>query len=275
MPTTSTSDRPTRPARLARRLTWRRAGGVLLAVAVLLAVIWLSATGHVGQARDRMQHVLGAFLRWTSQLGMWGPIVLGLIYIAATVAMLPGLILTMGAGAVFGLGVGVVTVSISSTLGATAAFVIGRTVARGWVADKLAARPAFKAIDDAVGQQGLRVVLLTRLSPVFPFNLLNYAFGLTGVPLGKYVLGSWAGMIPGTIMYVYIGSVIGDLSRVAAGLEQREKTTAEWVLYGVGLAATVAVTVLITRTARRALRRTVPADREPALDSAAHAEPTP
>jgi uncharacterized membrane protein YdjX (TVP38/TMEM64 family) len=222
-----------------------------------------------------MQHVLGAFLRWTSQLGMWGPIVLGLIYIAATVAMLPGLILTMGAGAVFGLGVGVVTVSISSTLGATAAFVIGRTVARGWVADKLAARPAFKAIDDAVGQQGLRVVLLTRLSPVFPFNLLNYAFGLTGVPLGKYVLGSWAGMIPGTIMYVYIGSVIGDLSRVAAGLEQREKTTAEWVLYGVGLAATVAVTVLITRTARRALRRTVPADREPALDSAAHAEPTP
>jgi uncharacterized membrane protein YdjX (TVP38/TMEM64 family) len=176
---------------------------------------------------------------------------------------------------VFGLGVGVVTVSISSTLGATAAFVIGRTVARGWVADKLAARPAFKAIDDAVGQQGLRVVLLTRLSPVFPFNLLNYAFGLTGVPLGKYVLGSWAGMIPGTIMYVYIGSVIGDLSRVAAGLEQREKTTAEWVLYGVGLAATVAVTVLITRTARRALRRTVPADREPALDSAAHAEPTP
>ncbi len=275
MRTTSTSDRPIRPARLTRRRTWRRAGGVVLAVAVLLAVIWLSATGHVGQARDRMQDALATLLRWTSQLGMWGPIVLGLMYIAATVAMLPGLILTMGAGAVFGLGVGVVTVSISSTLGATAAFVIGRTFARGWVADKLAARPAFKAIDDAVGQQGLRVVLLTRLSPLFPFNLLNYAFGLTGVPLGKYVLGSWAGMIPGTIMYVYIGSVIGNLSRLAAGLEQREKSTAEWVLYGVGLAATVVVTVLITRTARRALRRIAPADREPALDSSRDAEPTP
>jgi uncharacterized membrane protein YdjX (TVP38/TMEM64 family) len=170
----------------------------------------------------------------------------------ATVLFLPGSILTLGAGVVFGLARGAVIVSISATLGATAAFLVGRYAARDWVAGKIAGNPKFKAIDEAVAHEGWKIVGLTRLSPVFPFNLLNYAFGLTRVSLWHYVLASWIGMMPGTVMYVYLGSVAGDLA--AAG-SRASRTPAEWALYAVGLAATIGVTVYVTRLARRALAR--------------------
>jgi len=97
------------------------------------------------------------------------------------------------------------------------------------------------------------VVLLTRLSPVFPFTLLNYAFGVTQVNLGHYVLASWIGMLPGTVMYVYLGT----LASVSAG--QRARTPAEWALYAVGLLATIGVTVFVTRIARKALSKKIAA----------------
>ena len=120
-------------------------------------------------------------LDWIRGLGPLAPIAFIAIYIVACVAFLPGSILTIGAGVIFGVVRGSIYVSIAATLGATAAFLVGRYLARDWVSAKLEGNPKFKAIDDAVGKEGWKIVLLTRLSPVFPFNLLNYAYGLTSV----------------------------------------------------------------------------------------------
>jgi uncharacterized membrane protein YdjX (TVP38/TMEM64 family) len=196
--------------------------------------------------------LLRTALEAIARLGAWGPVLFALLYVAATVLFLPGSILTLGAGVVFGLARGAVIVSISATLGATAAFLVGRYVARDWVAGKIEGNPKFKAIDEAVAREGWKIVGLTRLSPVFPFNLLNYAFGLTRVSLSHYVIASWIGMIPGTVMYVYLGSVAGTLASAGGGTS---RTPAEWALYAVGLAATIGVTVYVTRLARRALAR--------------------
>jgi uncharacterized membrane protein YdjX (TVP38/TMEM64 family) len=188
-------------------------------------------------------------------LGLWGPVIFVALYVAATVLFLPGSILTLGAGVVFGVVKGAVIVSVSATLGATAAFLVGRYVARDAIARKIDGYPRFRAIDQAVAREGWKIVGLTRLSPVFPFNLLNYAFGLTRVSLRDYVLASWIGMMPGTLMYVYLGSLAGDLASLGSGHASR--TPAEWVFYGVGLLATVTVTVYVTRIARGALTRRV------------------
>lgn len=190
-------------------------------------------------------------------LGPWGPPIFVLMYVLATVLFLPGWILTLGAGAVFGVLKGAVLVSISATLGATAAFLVGRYVARSWVASRTAGDPRFRALDEAVGREGWKIVGLMRLSPAIPFNLLNYGFGVTRISLRDYVLASWIGMMPGTLMYVYLGSIAGDLASLGAGRQGR--TAAEWVLYGVGLLATVAVTVYVTRLARAALAKRVAA----------------
>src|SRR6266436_5211706 len=210
------------------------------AVAVVLAVKYL----HV-------QNLLKAALDWIGKLGPWGPVIFVGLYVVATVLFVPGSVLTLGAGAVFGVALGSVCVSISATLGATAAFLVGRYVARDAIARKIGKNEKFATIDRAVADEGWKIVLLTRLSPVFPFTLLNYAFGLTRVKLSHYVLASWLGMIPGTVMYVYLGSLIN----VGAG--HRQRTTGEWVLYGVGLLATVTVTVFVTLLARRALAKKI------------------
>ncbi|MDY7014823.1 MAG: TVP38/TMEM64 family protein, partial [Cyanobacteriota bacterium] len=138
-----------------------------------------------------------------------------------------------------------------ATAGATAAFLVGRYLARDWVAKKIEGNKKFRAIDEAVGREGLKIVLLTRLSPVFPFNLLNYAYGITGVSLKDYVIGS-VGMIPGTIMYVYIGSLAGSLATVGTEA-QPANPTLQWAIRIVGLIATVAVTLYVTKVARKAL----------------------
>lgn len=216
---------------------------VVLAVALLLVI------------RNDIGPFLRQVLQAVSELGPWGPVAFLLAYVAATVLFLPGFILTLGAGFVFGLGWGTVLVSAASTLGATASFLIGRHLARDWVAEKMRAYPRFAAVDEAVAQEGWKIVALTRLSPLFPFNLLNYSFGITRVRLRHYVLASWLGMLPGTILYVYIGSLAGDLATL--GIGERTRTPEEWTLYVVGFLATVAVAVQVTRLARRALDRRV------------------
>ncbi|MBI5800657.1 MAG: TVP38/TMEM64 family protein [Verrucomicrobia bacterium] len=213
-----------------------------VAVVVVAVVATLFTVFDVrGLLRDALEAV--------EQLGAWGPALFVVIYVLACVLLIPGSVLTLGAGALFGVVWGTVYVSLASTLGATAAFLVGRYLARRWVARKIAGNAAFAAIDQAVAEEGWKIVGLTRLSPVFPFTLLNYAFGVTRVKLRDYVLASWIGMMPGTVMYVYLGS----LARAGAGGQQ--KSPAEWALYGVGLLATIAVTVVITRIARQALAR--------------------
>lgn len=192
-----------------------------------------------------------ALLDSVKNLGIKGALLFVLVYIIATVSFIPGSLLTLGAGAIFGVWTGSIAVSAGSTVGAASAFLIGRYFARGWVSKKIAGNAKFRAIDEAVAADGFKMTLLIRLSPVFPFNLINYAFGLTKVCLKDYVLASWIGMMPGTVMYVYLGSLAGDLASL--GTSQRSKTPAEWLLYGIGLLATVAVTIYVTRIAKKAL----------------------
>jgi uncharacterized membrane protein YdjX (TVP38/TMEM64 family) len=219
---------------------WRWVLYATAGVAILLALKYL----HV-------QDLMKAALEWIGKLGPWGPVIFIVLYVVATVLFVPGSVLTLGAGAVFGVVLGSVCVSISATLGATAAFLVGRYLARDAIARRIEKNEKFATIDRAVADEGWKIVLLTRLSPVFPFTLLNYAFGLTRVRLSHYILASWIGMIPGTVMYVYLGSLVN----VGAG--HRQRTTGEWVLYGVGLLATVTVTVFVTRLARAALVRKI------------------
>jgi uncharacterized membrane protein YdjX (TVP38/TMEM64 family) len=201
------------------------------------------------------QELLRSALEWVNGLGAIGAIAFIALYIAATVAFFPGSILTLGAGVLFGVVLGSLYVFLGATLGATAAFLVGRYLARGWVSKKIEGNTKFHAIDEAVGREGFKIVLLTRLSPVFPFNLLNYAYGVTGVSLKDYVLAS-IGMIPGTLMYVYIGSLAGSIATIGTGT-QPTNPSIQWAIRIIGFIATVAVTVYVTRVARKALAETV------------------
>lgn len=236
----------------------RRGAKTKAALLGAIVVGLLLAAGYVD-----LQAGFRAALVWIEDAGPVGPLLFFVLYVAACVFMLPGSILTLGAGAVFGVVNGLLLVSFSSTVGATAAFLVGRYLAREMVSRRIAGNAAFGAIDEAVASEGWKIVGLTRLSPVFPFNLLNYAFGLTRVSLRDYVLASWIGMIPGTAMYVYLGSLAGSLAELGATEGGRRLTYAEWALYLVGLAATVAVTMVITRIARGALNRRLKPLRHP------------
>jgi uncharacterized membrane protein YdjX (TVP38/TMEM64 family) len=223
--------------------------GLLLATAPVLAQESSNAQGF------NPQEILRNALQWIDSLGSVGAIAFITLYIIASIAFLPGSILTLGAGVVFGVILGSLYVFIGATLGATAAFLVGRYLARGWVSQKIEDNNKFRAIDEAVATEGFKIVFLTRLSPVFPFNLLNYAFGVTGVSLKDYFLGC-IGMIPGTIMYVYIGSLAGSLARIGTE-EQPSNPTVQWAIRIIGFIATVGVTVYVTRLARKALEEKV------------------
>jgi uncharacterized membrane protein YdjX (TVP38/TMEM64 family) len=189
-------------------------------------------------------------------LGAWGPILIAALYVPVCLLFIPGSLLTLAAGFALGVVRGTIAVSIGSVIGATCAFLVGRFLARDAIEKKIANNPSFRAIDQAVGEQGLKLVLLIRLSPLFPFNLLNYAFGLTKVRLRDYILGSWIGMFPGTVMYVYLGSAAKDVADLVAG--RFEGGIGQKALFGVGLVATIIVTALATRLAKHALGRRAP-----------------
>jgi len=202
-----------------------------------------------------IRDTLASFLEWVQGIGPWGAVLFAAIYVPAAVLFVPGSLLTLGAGFVFGLAKGTVIVSIGSTAGAAAAFLVARSLAHDWVTRRVARRPMLAAIGRAVETEGFKIVLLTRLSPVFPFNLLNYAYGLTSVPFRTYVLASWIGMLPGTIMYVYLGSAANSLATLLSG--EAPQSAGRQILFVLGLAATVAVTIIVTRRARRALNEIV------------------
>jgi uncharacterized membrane protein YdjX (TVP38/TMEM64 family) len=183
--------------------------------------------------------------------GYWAPLLFIAVYILACLLFLPGSLLTIGAGFIFGFVEGVVIVSIGSTLGAGAAFLFARTLMRDFVARKVAHLPRFAVLQQAVKREGFKIVLLTRLSPLFPFNLLNFAFGLTTVSFRDYLLASWMGMLPGAVLFIYIGSMIRSLSDLSSG--KSAANPAQTFLLVFGLVATVLVTVLLARIARKAL----------------------
>ena len=197
------------------------------------------------------QELLRSALKWVESLGYIGGLVFILIYIVATVAFIPGSVLTLGAGVLFGVVLGSIYVFVGATLGAIAAFLVGRYLARDWISKKIAGNQKFDAIDRAVAHAGFKIVLLTRLSPVFPFNLLNYAFGVTGVTLKDYALAS-VGMFPATVMYVYIGSLAGDIARIGSE-NQPTDSTIQWAIRIVGFMTTLAVTLYVTKIASKAI----------------------
>jgi pyruvate/2-oxoglutarate dehydrogenase complex dihydrolipoamide dehydrogenase (E3) component/uncharacterized membrane protein YdjX (TVP38/TMEM64 family) len=213
-----------------------------------VALALLAVVVAAGRYLDAQRHLLD-FVSWVRGAGAAGMLVFVAVYVLATVLFVPGLLLTMGAGLAYGVAVGTPLVWVAANVGAVAAFVLGRTAARDAIAARVAGNAKFAAIDRAVGREGLKIVLLTRLSPAFPFNLLNYAYGLTRVSLRDYVVGSLVGMIPGTLMYVYLGSLVTSVAELTSG----GRTGAPWWIRILGFAATVAVTVVVTRIARRAL----------------------
>ncbi len=239
----------------------RRPSPRLFAVLALTAAVvlaWVFGRSSVDAAID-----------WLRGRGkVWGLVILALAYTPAALLLFPATLLTLGAGAVFGVPEATVAISLGSTLAAAVVFLVGRTLARRWVEDRFANSPRFRALDRAVADNGFRIVLLTRLSPAFPYTLLNYAYGLTKVRFRDYLLASWIGMLPGTLMYVYLGrgaKGIADLASVLFTGRASATDLEQTLLLFVGLLATVAVTVLVTRSARKALRKAL--DEQPAGES--------
>ncbi len=223
-------------------------GGGVPVLKVLLGVAALAGLVVLGRLAGGYVPV---FREWVDGLGLWGPLVFMGGYAAAVVAFVPASALTLAGGAIFGLARGTLYVFAAATLGSSLAFLVSRYWARGPIERKLAGNERFASIDRAVGEQGRKIVFLLRLSPVFPFNLLNYALGLTQVRFADYVIAA-LGMLPGTLLYVYLGTVGGEAAAAAAGAGM-ERSTAETALLVLGLVATVVVTTLVTRIARRAL----------------------
>jgi len=190
------------------------------------------------------------FQKWIEGLGPLGGVLFGLAYVVGALLFVPGAVLTIGAGYLFGLGWGVVVVSLASTAAAALAFLIARHLARERVETLARKNPKFAALDRAIGKNDWKVIFLLRLSPLIPFSISNYLYGLTSVRFAPYVLASWIGMLPGTFLYVYLGAAGKSLG------EKHEKSPWEWALLGAGLLATIAVTVILTRVARKELGRT-------------------
>jgi uncharacterized membrane protein YdjX (TVP38/TMEM64 family) len=228
----------TSPAAAQRQLPWIR---IALGIAGLVALIVLGR---------RVGAYVPQFAEWVNGLGIWGPLVFIIGYAVAAVALVPALPLTLAAGAIFGL-TGVAYVFIAAVLGSSAAFLVSRYLARQAIEQRVAAYPKFAAIDRAVGTQGRKIVFLLRLSPVFPFNLLNYGLGLTRVSFTDYVSAS-IGMLPGTLLFVYYGKLAGDVAALAGGAAT-ERGVGYYAILVVGLVATAVVTTFVTRIARRAL----------------------
>ncbi|MDB9451662.1 TVP38/TMEM64 family protein [Dolichospermum circinale] len=221
-------------------------------ITLLSAIDFSVIQESVKVSSPNLQEFLQNALQWINSLGAIGGIVFIGIYIIATLAFLPAALLTLGAGVIFGVIWGSIYVFIGATLGAIAAFLGGRYLAQGWVKEKISSYKKFAIIDKAVSKEGLKIVLLVRLSPLFPFNLLNYALGITSVSFQDYLIGS-VGMIPGTIMYVYFGSLVGDIALIGSK-NQPGNIILHWVIQIMGLIATIAVTVYVTNIAKKALK---------------------
>ncbi len=191
-----------------------------------------------------------SFTGWVKEKGAWGYVIFIVAYVVGTVCFFPGSLMTLAAGVVFGLGWGALVASSSATVGAGLSFLIARYLARGSIEKRAEKSEKFKAIDAAIGEKGWKIVGLLRLSPLVPFNLSNYFFGLTKIGFWPYLLASFVGMLPGTFLYVYLGTV--GKATLGGG---HERSTQEYVFLGVGLVATIAVSIYVGFLAKKALKK--------------------
>lgn len=236
-----------------RRARMAASCGTVCRMALLVSLLTAIAIACFTLPVDKM---LNGFLMWIHiNPGPWGPVALALAYIPLTVFAVPASILTIGGGYLFGLPIGFLADSLGSALGATVAFLVGRTIGRPLVLAKLKDYPQFQAISFAVQRSGFKIVLLLRLVPILPFNILNYLLSITPVGLGKYMLASWIGMMPITAALVYVGTTIKDLSDISH--HWGHFTTFEWMLLVIGLAASVMLIVLVSRIARKSLDKAI------------------
>ncbi|CAD5311597.1 unnamed protein product [Arabidopsis thaliana] len=222
--------------------TFRIAISLLLLVAIVSAVIFLP-----------VEQKLKDFLLWIKEdLGPFGPLALALAYIPLTIVAVPASVLTLGGGYLFGLPVGFVADSLGATLGATAAFLLGRTIGKSYVTSKIKHYPKFQAVSVAIQKSGFKIVLLLRVVPILPFNMLNYLLSVTPVRLGEYMLATWLGMMqPITFALVYVGTTLKDLSDITHGWH--EVSVFRWVIMMVGVALAVILIICITRVAKSSL----------------------
>lgn len=229
--------------RLSARLKFFLIGGLIA------GAIAVHGQGH-------FQAQLPTLLMSIKNLGWLAPATYIALFNLATVLCFPGSILTMMGGVLFGLFWGSLYVLIGAMFGAIFAFLAGRYLSRDWVGRQMGNYPKFQAIDEAVKKEGWKIVLLTRLSPIFPFNLLNFAFGITQVSLRDYIVGSM-GIFPATVAYVYLGSLATDLTpgSIANPTLSRDAQLMQGLLQALGAIATVAVTVYTGRLAQKALNQ--------------------
>ncbi len=223
-------------ATIAGIAAWKWAAGAVVVVALITGGYFLP-----------VKTWSEVFQEWIKDLGHWGWIIFAGVYIAATVLLIPASVLTLVAGLAFGLALGFPLVVVSATIGATAAFLVSRHLVHDRVDKYVVKRPHLKAVKAAVSEGGWKIVVMLRLSPVVPFNLQNYFYGVTDVRLVEYVPATFVGIMPGTLLYVYLGSAGKAASGAGDGPLQ-------WTFFAVGLIATVVVAYLITTKAREKLK---------------------
>ncbi|KAI9114850.1 hypothetical protein K1719_013863 [Acacia pycnantha] len=225
--------------------TWGSALRITLLLILLAAIILACFTLPVDK-------ILKNFLLWVHEdLGPWGPLVLAVAYIPLTILAVPASVLTLGGGYLFGLPVGFVADSIGATVGAGAAFLLGRTIGKPFVVSRLKDYPQFRQVALAIQKSGFKIVVLLRLVPLLPFNVLNYLLSVTPVSLGEYMLASWIGMMPITLALVYVGTTLKDISDVTHGWGEFSKT--RWAFIFLGLVISVALMICVMRVAKSAL----------------------
>ena len=197
---------------------------------------------------------LEALVQQLAGLGGWGPVLFIGIYILAAITLAPAFLLTFSAGAVFGLWRGTLLTYIGAVLGASAVYALAAPLARSRVLGWIDRDPRVAATRRAVVKDSAWIMFLLRLSPLVPYNLLNYSLALSGVTFRDYLLAS-VGMIPAIILYSYYGKVAGDVTRIAAGVVPA-RVMEYYVMLVVGLIATFTATHLISRAAKKAMAET-------------------
>lgn len=220
----------------------------MLFVALLLAVM----------VYFDLHEQLVQLLHWIDGKGAWAALLFILIMAAVVVLVLPGVLLTTGAGLVFGVVEGSIYVVVGTTLGATIAFLIARYLFGQRARSFIMARARMRLLSNELTPQGWKIVLLSRLIPFFPSKVSNYFFGLTPFSLRGFITGSLLGFIPFSVHNVYLGSIAVDISTLAAG--KLERSPLEWAVYAAGFAATVIAIVYLNHLSRRALRRYMTSD---------------
>lgn len=224
--------------------------GIKASILVVLIILCV-----IGVLVFDIQKYLTALIDWIEGLGLGGRLVYIAIYALATVFFLPGSVITLGAGILFGWVEGTAIVLIGATLGALGAFLVGRYFLTDWVQGLVSRFPKFQAVHAAISKEGGKIIFFLRLSPLFPFNASNYIYSLTSVKIGTYTWATLFGIAPGTMLYVYFGTLLGSVAQIASGASQ--SSPLRWVFLGVGLLATVFVTVYAARIAKKALAKSI------------------